>query len=332
MKRTITILLALAMILGLGTTAFAAGEDMEPVKLTLGTVYAADHPASLAIDAAIEEISKASGGKITIEHYPAGQIGDNDELAEQLVAGSVDINVQSLGYFDEKCPEVNVFSCFFVFQDAEHVNKVWEGELGEYFNSMVEENYGVVVLDPWMYGNRVMTTKNTAIHSPEDLKGLKMRVPDHTIYMDCMASFGAQVTPIALTELYMALNQGVVDGQENPVPTIISNKFDEVQGYMCMTNHLVDTIYVMFNQDTWNKLSEEQQEIIATAFKNAGEMNNELIEKQTEEGIEAFKASGGTVVPEEEIDRDAFVECVSGVLENNYPELSDIYEQIQAVK
>ena len=331
MKKLIACLLALTMVLSLGAMAFADGE-MEPVKLTLGTVYAADHPASLAIESAIQEISEKSDGKITIEHYPAGQIGDNDELAEQLVAGSVDINVQSLGYFDEKCPEVNVFSFFFVFQDAAHVDKVWEGELGEHFNQMVEENYGVLVLDPWMYGNRVMTTKNTAIHSPEDLKGLKMRVPDHTIYMDCMSSFGAEVTPIALTELYLSLNQGIVDGQENPVPTIISNKFNEVQNYMCMTNHLVDTIYVMFNEDSWNKLSPEQQEIIATAFENAGQLNNELIESQTEEGIEAFEAAGGTVIPEEEIDRDAFVQCVSGVLEEKYPELSDIFEQIQAAK
>lgn len=306
--------------------------EMEAVTLTLGTIYAADHPATLAVDAAIAEIKEASGGKITIEHYPASQLGDNDELAEGLVAGSVDFNVQSLSYFNEKCPEFEIDSCFFVYQDAEHVYNVWDGEIGAKFNSMAEENYGVTVLDAWLYGNRVMTTKNTPVRSPEDLAGLKMRVPDHAIWVDMMSSFGAEATPVAFSELYMALNQGVVDGQENPVPTIMSSKFDEVQDYLCLTNHKVETIYVMVNQDKWNSLSEEQRDIINTAFKNAREVNNEAIEQQTIDGVEAFEANGGTVIREDEIDSGAFADCVSKTLETKYPYLLDIYTEIQAAK
>lgn len=215
--------------------------EMEPVTLTLGTIYAADHPATLAVEAAVAEIKEASGGKINIEHYPASQLGDNDELAEGLVAGSVDFNVQSLSYFNEKCPEFEIDSCFFVYQDTDHVYNVWDGEIGKKFNSMAEENYGVTILDAWLYGNRVMTTKKTAGRSPADLAGLKMRVPDHAIWVDMMSSFGAEATPVAFSELYMALNQGVVDGQENPVPTIMSSKFNEVQNYLCLTNHKVET-------------------------------------------------------------------------------------------
>ena len=200
------------------------------------------------------------------------------------------------------------------------------------FNSMAEEHYGVTILDAWLYGNRVMTTKNTAVRTPGDLSGLKMRVPDHAIWVDMMGSFGAEATPVAFSELYMALNQGVVDGQENPVPTIMSSKFDEVQGYLCLTNHKVETIYVMANQDTWNKLSEEQQEIISTAFKNARKVNNDAIEQQTVDGVAAFAASGGTVIREDEIDSAAFAACVSRTLESKYPYLLDIYTEIQAVK
>lgn len=310
----------------------AAGPKTENVTLTLGTIYAADHPASLAVEAAIAEIREASGGQIIIEHYPASQLGDNDELAEGLVAGSVDFNVQSLSYFNEKCPEFEIDSCFFVYQDADHVYKVWDGEIGDRFNSMAEEHYGVTILDAWLYGNRVMTTKNTAVRTPGDLSGLKMRVPDHAIWVDMMSSFGAEATPVAFSELYMALNQGVVDGQENPVPTIMSSKFDEVQNYLCLTNHKVETIYVMVNQDTWNKLSGEQREIIGTAFKNAREVNNDAIEQQTVDGVAAFEASGGTVIREDEIDSAAFADCVSRTLEDKYPHLLDLYTEIQAAQ
>jgi len=310
----------------------APAPEMEAVTLTLGTIYAADHPATLAVDAAIAEIKEASGGKITIEHYPASQLGDNDELAEGLVAGSVDFNVQSLSYFNEKCPEFEIDSCFFVYQDAGHVYNVWDGEIGAKFNTMAEENYGVTILDAWLYGNRVMTTKNTPVRAPGDLAGLKMRVPDHAIWVDMMSSFGAEATPVAFSELYMALNQGVVDGQENPVPTIMSSKFDEVQGYLCLTNHKVETIYVMANQDKWNSLSEEQREIISTAFKNARQVNNDAIEQQTVDGVAAFEANGGTVVREDEIDTGAFADCVSKTLETKYPYLLDIYNEIQAAK
>lgn len=309
-----------------------AAPAMDPVTLTLGTIYATDHPASLAVEAAIAEIKEASGGQITIQHYPASQMGDNDELAEGLVAGSVDFNVQSLSYFNEKCPEFEIDSCFFVYQDTDHVYKVWDGEIGGKFNTMAEENYGVTILDAWLYGNRVMTTKNTAIRSPEDLSGLKMRVPDHAIWVDMMSSFGAEATPVAFSELYMALNQGVVDGQENPVPTIMSSKFNEVQNYLCLTNHKVETIYVMVNQDTWNKLSEEQRDIIATAFKNAREVNNDAIEQQTVDGVAEFESSGGTVIREDEIDSAAFAASVSETLETKYPYLLDIYQEIQSAK
>lgn len=351
MKKMFALLLASALIFSLAACggpasapADAGGKEpaqtqpkddapsVEPVTLTLGTIYAADHPASLAVEAAIAEIKEASGGQITIQHYPASQMGDNDELAEGLVAGSVDFNVQSLSYFNEKCPEFEIDSCFFVYQDADHVYKVWDGEIGEKFNAMAEENYGVTILDAWLYGNRVMTTKNTAVRSPQDLSGLKMRVPDHAIWVDMMSSFGAEATPVAFSELYMALNQGVVDGQENPVPTIMSSKFNEVQNYLCLTNHKVETIYVMVNQSTWNKLSEEQRDIISTAFKNARAVNNDAIEQQTVDGVAEFEASGGTVIREDEIDSAAFAACVSETLETKYPYLLDIYTEIQSAK
>ncbi len=252
-----------------------------PVTLTVGTAYAPDHPCSIAIEAAMKEISEKSNGTITVEHYPSSQLGDNGELAAGIESGSVDMNIQSLSFFTDKFPEATIDSCFSVYRDADHVYKVWDGEIGDWFSQKMLDAYGVRILDTWLYGTRVFTTKDKPVNSPADLKGLKIRVPNNPIWTDMVASFGANPTPVNLSETYLALSQGVVDGQENPIPTIISSKFNEVQGYLSLTNHKFETIYVIVNENKWQSLSAEQRQIVETAFKNARLINNEQINKQT---------------------------------------------------
>jgi TRAP-type C4-dicarboxylate transport system substrate-binding protein len=176
-----------------------------------------------------------------------------------------------------------------------------------------------------------MTTGNKPVNTPSDLVGLKMRVPDIQIWLDMMAAFGANPTPVALSELYLALSQRLVDGQENPVPTIIASKFNEVQNYMSLTNHKFETHYVLVNENKWKSLTADQRKIIETAFVNARLVNNGEIEKQTTDGIAAFAASGKTIIRNP--DRQAFADIISRMIQDDkYKHIQDLYNRIQAVK
>jgi tripartite ATP-independent transporter DctP family solute receptor len=314
---------------------FAGGQQADggekKITISLGTAYPPTSPLSIAVFAAQKEIMEKSNGNISLDYFHSAQVGDNPELAEGILAGSVDMNVQSLSYFTAKLKEVEIDSAFFVYRDEAHVDKVWAGEVGDYFRKKMLDLYGVRILDTWLYGTRVMTTTNKPIYKPEDLVGLKMRVPDIPMWLDMMRAFGANPTPVALSELYLALSQNMVDGQENPVPTIISSKFNEVQSYMSLTNHKFETHYVLINEKKWQSLTDGQRAIVETAFKNARKVNNSEIEKQTTQGIAAFKAAGKTVI--ENPDREAFTRAYLKVFESDrYAHIRDLFNRIQAVK
>lgn len=278
--------------------------EVEPVTLSLGTIYPPKQPASVATEWAIEKIKERSNGQITIKHHHSGQLGNNEELANNLMTGGVDMNVQSLTYFKGKVPEVAIDGAFFLYEGMDHVQKAWDGEFGDFFRKELVEKAGVRILVPWLYGKRVITTKDTPVRNPEDLEGVKLRAPGAPIWLDQVSAFGAKATPVAFPELYLALSQGVVDGQENPISVIYSNNFHEVQNYMSLTYHKLNLIYVEVNEKKWQQLSDAQREIIETAFIEAAQVNEEEVAKQAKEGREAFIEGGGTVI--EDPDRKAF--------------------------
>jgi tripartite ATP-independent transporter DctP family solute receptor len=328
----------LVLVLAIPCFLFAGGGQAAPsgggdpkVTITLGTAYPPTSPLSIAVFAAQKEIAEKSNGSITLEYYHSSQIGDNAELAEGLAAGSVDMNVQSLSFFTARLPEVELDSAFFVYRDEAHVDKVWAGEIGGLFRQKLLETYKIRIVDTWLYGTRVMTTGNKPIYKPADMTGLKMRVPDNPMWLDMMRAFGANPTPVAFAELYLALSQNMVDGQENPVPTIISSKFDEVQNYMSLTNHKFETHYPMINEKKWQSLTPNQRSIVETAFKNARIINNNEINKQTVEGIAAFKAAGKTVI--ENPDREAFLDAYLKMLNTpRYVHIIDMFKKIQEIR
>ena len=312
------------------TAAETTAVKVEPVTLKMGTTYSLTQPASLGILKAIELASAKSGGAIKIEYFDSGQLGANLELAKQMMTGGTDMNVQSLGYFVEQMPECEVDSLFFMYKNWDHLYKVWSGEIGDYFKENLRTKVNVHLIDPWEYGQRVITTKKTEIRTPEDLAGLRIRVPDIKIHVDMVKAMGADPTPMAMTELYMALSQGVVDGQENPVSVIMANKFDETQGVMSLTNHKVESVYVMINAEKWDSLSAEQQRIITESFIEAREINNNAVNQGEIDGIAAFEAEGKTVV--KDVDVKAFRDLVIKFIGEKYPEDLDLFTRVQAVE
>ncbi len=294
--------------------ASGAAEE-EEIVLTLGTIYPPEQPASVAIDWAAEELDSRTNGRITIDHHHSATLGSNPELADQLVSGALDINVQSLSYFEGDVPEVAIDGAFFLYDDWDHVERAWgsDGAFGNFFREEVLDVAGVRILVPWNYGRRVITTKSIPVRHPRDLEGAKIRAPGAPIWLDQVASWGASATPVAFPELYLALSQGVVEGQENPISVIYANKFHEVQGYMSLTNHKINLIYVLFNEETWQSLSEDDRELIQEVFTEAISVNESEIVRLNEVALEEFRATGGTVI--EDPNRDAFRERVMELYE-----------------
>lgn len=321
-RKGILILLVTAVIVAVGFESVMAsgtqegaqqpqGEMEAPeVVLTVGTIYPPEQPASVAINWAVDQLDERTNGRITIEHHHSGTLGSNPELADQLVSGALDINVQSLSYFEGDVPEVAIDGAFFLYDNWEHVERAWgpDGAFGNFFREEVLDVAGVRILVPWNYGRRVITTGSIAVRHPDDLEGVKIRAPGAPIWLDQVASWGASATPVAFPELYLALSQGVVEGQENPISVIYANKFHEVQDYMSLTNHKINLIYVLFNEEAWQSLSSSDQELIRTVFNEAIEVNESEINRLNEVALEEFRAAGGTVI--EDPDREAFRERV----------------------
>jgi tripartite ATP-independent transporter DctP family solute receptor len=323
----VILILVLMMMITLGTQA----EEKAKVTLTIATIYPPAQPASKAVEKAKELIEEKSNGEIEIIHYNSAQLGNNPELAQGVSTGSVDMNAQSLSYFEDQFPEVEIDSFFYLYRDWGHMQRVWESEVGQWFNDKLIEKAGVRILDTWPYGSRIITTKNKPIYSPDDLIGLKLRCPPAKAWVDMVSSFGCSAAPVAFDELYLALSQGIVDGQENPISVVMASKFNEVQNYMSLTYHKKNTIYVLINEKKWKSLTEEQQKIVSDSFIEARNTMFEEIEKQDKEGLETFKAGGGIVI--ENPDREAFQAKVAEVYEMDaYKHLVDLYNKIQAVK
>lgn len=337
MKKTTKLFVTLLVMLFSAFLLFAAGDQEEgvadggPITLKMGTVYSPNHPNSIAAKRAAEIIERRSEGTITLEYYPSGQLGGNHEITEGLITGSIDMSIGGAHNIAEYYPEIGITVGPYIFRDFTHAYNVMDGEIGEYFNNNLIEKVGVRFLDTWKYGLRHVTTKGIRVEKPEDLKGVKLRAPDDEIGMETVRVMGASPTPIAFPELYMALQQGIVDGQENPISTIITSNFHEVQDHLILTGHTVNTVFILMSENTWKKMTTEQREIVQTAFRETREMNDSLIDQIEEDGLVTFQDNGGTIVnPNIEAFRKAASVVYSTTFKDRWGE--KLYNKIQAVK
>jgi len=312
MKKTrfLVILLALTLVLTLSLEIVAG----DTITLKMATIYSPNHPNSIAAKRAAELIQRRSNGEIILEYYPAGQLGDNNEITEGMITGSIDMSIGGAHNIAEYYSEIGITVGPYIFRDFEHAYNVMDGEIGEYLNKNLIEKVGIRFLDTWKYGKRHVTTKGIPVKSPEDLAGVKLRASDDEIGLETVRSMGASPTPMAFPELYMALQQGIVDGQENPISTIVTSNFHEVQDYLILTvqdyliltGHTVNTVFILVSEISWNKLNAEQQAIVQTAFRENRELNDYITEQIEVNGLKTFEEIGGTVI---EPDIEAFREA-----------------------
>src|SRR4029079_10137400 len=295
-------LVALAgALLTAGHLAFA----QTPVKLTLGHGAAPGNPRHEAAVLFAERVKAKTNGRIEIQVAHSAQLGDDAAMITALRSGTLDISANSQGAIANVVPEYAVLGLPFLFGDVQKAWQLLDGPVGEELTKSTAAK-GMVVLGYWDNGIRHVTNSKRAIKVPADIKGLKIRTPPDTMTVDIMQALGADTQQIKFAELYVALQQGVVDGQENPLANIASAKLYEVQKSLTLTGHKFETNPFVMSKRSWDKLSPADQKIFTEAAAEATQTQRKLSKEADEKLVAELKSKG---VQFETIDRKVFVEA-----------------------
>lgn len=289
------------LLLAFSITPFAQADNF-----VFGHIYEASHSHHKWAQWAAEEIEKRSDGRHQVEVFPSSQLGNEVELNEGLDLGTVDLIYTGNAFAGNAYPPIALGSAPFVFRDFDHWLAYSRSDLFQELAAGYEETTGHVPLGLIYFGQRHVTA-NEPIVAPTDMQGMKIRVPDAPLLLMFPRAVGANPTPIAFSEVYLALQQGVVDGQENPLPIIKAMKFDEVQSDISLTGHIFDSQPIIMNGDAWAGLSEEDQAMFREVFREAGEQGSLDIQQQEQELVTWFEENGTNV---HEVDRAPFAERV----------------------
>lgn len=235
-----------------------------------------------------KELVEAESDDLTVEVYHSGQIADDRSAIEMLQFGTLDATIPSTSPLVNFIPAFGVFDLPFTVPNEEVADKVLDGSFGDKMLEMVDQQ-GLVGLAWWENGFRNLTNDVKPVAGMEDVKGLKIRTMENEIHLDAWKALGANPTPMAFTELFTAMQQGTIDGQENPYPTILLSKYPEVQKHISNTNHVYTPFIFLFSKKIWEELSAEQQEIISKAAVEAGKFNRERTREVADESLETLK-------------------------------------------
>lgn len=311
MRKKIIAIGATIMLIGLllagcgggGETGSQASTD-GTYKIKLGSPLADSHPGHDGFLKFKELVEKESNGKIKVEYFPNAVLGGDRELTEAVQMGTVTMMLSSTSPVANFDKSFYLFDLPFLFPDRETAYKVLDGPVGQKLLDNLSSQ-GIKGLGYWENGFRNITNSKRPIKKLEDLEGLKLRTMENKLHIAAWKQLGANPTPMAFGELFTALQQGTVDGQENPLALIVSNKFYEVQDYLTLSGHVYTPFVIMMNKDFFDSLPQDLQQVVLDAVKQAGEYQRNLIKEQESDNLKVIKNAGVEVyeLPKEEKDR-----------------------------
>lgn len=321
MVKRICFLALVLSIVALGTTANA-----QSLTIKFGHSGTKVHQYHIGAANLAELVEKNSNGKMKINVFPDAQLGGERDLAEGTRLGTVDMAVSAAGsVLPLWVPEFQIVEMPFLFRDRAHAYKVLDGDPGNELKGMAEKK-GLKVLGFWEVGFRNMTNNKRPIQNPKDMQGLKIRVQQSKVYVEMMKSLGAIGAPIAFTELYSALQQGVVDGQENPIATIRSMNYFEVQKHLSLTFHTYTPGAVMISPKLWNSLTSEQKGILQKSVNESAQIQRKTVADKEAEDLAFLKSKGMAVI--EKPDVLAFLKATQPV----YSAMADVVPPAMVAK
>jgi tripartite ATP-independent transporter DctP family solute receptor len=307
-----TLLLAALAALGLAASAASAQ------TLRFGHANSPGEIAHDLFNEFAERVGKRTDGKVTVRVFPSEQLGKEADLVQQIKTGALDISAPSMPVMSSLVPAMEMASAPFLWRDWKEAETVIRGPAFDPQFAELRDKHNIVPLSRIFYwGWRNFTFTEREVRKPEDMAGLKIRVPESPIWVEMVRAFGAAPTPIPFGEVYTALQQKTVDGQENPIPTIYSRKFYEVQGVLTLSRHMLQNNTMMINKGSLERLSPEHQKVLMEEAAAVSAKNSELQQGRERSLLEEIRKSGRIKVIDDP-DRAAFqakIEAAYGRLE-----------------
>ncbi|MBS1226856.1 MAG: dicarboxylate transporter subunit DctP [Proteobacteria bacterium] len=253
-----------------------------------------------------DKVGQRSKGEVIIKVFPAEQLGKEVDLIQQVKSGALDISSPSMAALSNLAPALEIASAPFLWADWAQAQKVISGPAFQPIFDELAAKHNVLMLSKiWYWGWRNLTTGNKAVNTPEDMAGMKIRVPESPVWVEMIKAMGASPTPIPFGEVYMALQMKVVDGQENPIPTIYTRKFYEVQAHLSMTRHMLQNNTVIINKRSLGKLSPELQKVLFEEIATLSDKNSKVQQEREASMLEEIRKTGKTAIVDNP-DRAAF--------------------------
>jgi tripartite ATP-independent transporter DctP family solute receptor len=301
----------LAAALVIATLLSPALVHAQATKLTLGHGAAPDNPRHEASVKFAELLKAKTAGRIEVQVAPSAQLGDDAAMLTALRTGALDMSANSQGAVSAAVPEYAAYGMPFLFSTPAQAFQLLDGPLGKELAEKTAAK-GMVVLGYWDNGIRHMSNAKRPITKVEDMKGLKMRTPPDAVLVDIMQALGADAQQIKFAELYVALQQGVVDGQENPLVNMYASKLYEVQKHLALTSHMFQMTPFLMSKRSWDRLSEADRKAVQEAAAEATAMQRKSSQDADDKLLVELKAKGVQVTT---VDKAAFAKATASVID-----------------
>ena len=319
-KKLLGLLLGVALCFGAGTTLAADYSIKVAYENNPG------EPVDKAVNEWAKLFAQKTGGKGELKLYPSSQLGSKKDVIEQMKLGSAIITIADGGFFADYVPDFGILMGPYLGNDYKDIFKLAKTPWFEEMNGKLAAKGFRILTSNWLYGTRHMVTKKP-VHTPADLKGLKIRVPNNRIQIDAMKTMGATPTPMPLGEVYPALTTGVIDGAENPIPVLYGQKHHEPAKYLILSGHLDNVSQWVTSEAYFQKLPADIKKALTESADEAGNFMTSTIQQAEKETIEKMKKEGVTVI---EVDKKAFREAAKATY-THFPEWTPgLYDKLQS--
>ena len=300
-------------------------------QLTFANSYNLNHHHNACGTALVQQQLVASDSELQLTVFPSSQLGGDAERVASLLDGDIDIDLQGSSALASVYEPIGVMDMAYVFDNPDHLFEWFDSEASQQVKDDFEEATGAKILGVWYLGDRTFSA-NAPVRTPEDLQGLRLRYPETPAHLASAAAVGAEPVAVAFEEVYLSLQQGLVDGQENPISLTAENSLDEVVDYVSLSRHAVGSQLIIVAGDTWERLSEQEQADLQAAISDVRDQNRQCADEDEQETMTRWKEQG---TPEiiEDVDREAFMEKAHAYWEENLsPEELEVYNSIRSVK
>jgi TRAP-type transport system periplasmic protein len=295
-----------------------------------------DHPEGQGLLKFKEIVEKKSGGKLKVQTYFSASLGDDLKMTEALQSGTQEITIPSTSPLVGIVKEFGILDFPFLFNTAEEADAILDGPIGKKLLEKLPE-HGLIGLAYWENGFRHVTNSKHRIKTIDDFKGLKLRTMQNQVHIDAFKKLGANPTPMAFSEVFTALESKTVDGQENPLATIKSNKYYEVQDYLSLTKHVYTPFVFLVSKKFWDSLSPEEQKILQDAAVEAGKHQRELSRQEDKKALEELKKTGIKINEVSDEERKNMAEAIKPVIDKYAKEfgedlVNEMYRQLENIR